>query len=373
MKLYFIAGERSGDLHGGNLIRALKSLQPNLIIRGFGGDAMQQAGMELVVHYRHLALMGFGEVLRHLGTIRQNLNRCQADILNFKPYALVLIDFAGFNLRMARFAKSHGIMVFWYISPKVWAWNNRRARRLKAFVDRMFVILPFEKDFFLHYGWKVDYVGNPVIDAINTFTFNETFLQEHNLPNTYIALLPGSRRQEVQHMAPVLAQVAARFPEHNFVVPQVDNLDDAAYHTLMRQSNIRVLKAPAYDILRHARAAVVTSGTATLETALLRVPQVVVYRTGWLSYCLGKWLIRVPFISLVNLIAGKAVVRELIQHQANVVNISNELSCLMNDEAYRQTILAGYDEVRQALGNEPASKRTAELMLNYLSKKDTAR
>lgn len=327
---------------------------------------MQQAGMELVVHYRHLAFMGFGKVLRHLGTIRQYLKRCKADIQNFKPDVVVLIDFAGFNLRIARFAKKRGIKVFWYIAPKVWAWNRKRALKLKACVDQMFVILPFEKDFFKLFNWKVDYAGNPVVDALNAFNFDENFRVQHRLSGTCVALLPGSRRQEVQHMAPVLVQVANRFPEHTFLVPQVDNLDDAAYHTLMQQSNVRVLKAQAYDILRHSRAAVVTSGTATLETALLKVPQVVVYKTDWLSYIIGSMLIRVPFISLVNLIAGRGVVKELIQHRANAVNISAELLRLLNDEAYRRKMLEGYDEVRNVLGPESASQRTAELMLKYL-------
>ncbi len=368
MKVYFVAGERSGDLHGSNLILALRQLQPGLRCRGFGGYAMQQAGMEVVVHYRHLAFMGFGEVLRHLGNIRKNLKRCQADILAFNPHAVVLIDFAGFNLRIARFAKARGIRVFWYIAPKVWAWNSRRAWKLKARVDQMFVILPFEKAFFERFNWQVHYVGNPVADALKSFRFQESFCAQFNLPQGYVALLPGSRRQELQHIAPVLAQVAQRFPQHTFVVPAVDNLHETDYLPLSQQPNVRVLSVAAYDVLHHARAAVVTSGTATLETALIGVPQVVVYKTGWLSYIIGRLLIRVPFISLVNLIAGKELVKELIQGKANVENISEELLRLLQDAGYRARILSGYEEIARALGNELASQRTAELMIRYLHK-----
>lgn len=368
MKLYFVAGERSGDLHGSNLIRAVRMQRPHYAFRGFGGDAMQQAGMELVVHYRELAFMGFGEVIRHLGKIRSNLRICQTDILTFRPDAVVLIDFAGFNLRIARFAKKHGIPVFWYIAPKVWAWNSRRVLRLKACVDHLFTILPFEPAFFARYGWEVAYVGNPVRDAISSFRFNGAFRLQHNLPEAYVAILPGSRRQEVRHMAPVLVQVAGRCPDLTFVVPKVNNLNEKDYRLFTTRQNIRVLSEPAYDILYHARAAVVTSGTATLETALLNVPQVVVYKTGWLSYALGRLLIKVPFISLVNLIAGRKVVQELIQHAANAQNIARELKRLLEDTDYRKAITQGYWAVRQQLGEQLASEEAARRIIVYLER-----
>jgi lipid-A-disaccharide synthase len=367
MKLYFVAGERSGDLHGGNLIRALRQARPSIICRGFGGEAMQQAGMEVVVHYRHLAFMGFAEVLRHLGRICAHLKHCQADLLAFKPHAVVLIDFAGFNLRIARFAKQQGIKVVWYIAPKVWAWNSRRALKLKALVDCMLVILPFEPPFFKRFGWQVHYVGNPVLEAVQGFTAHETFLEQHNLPaGRLVALLPGSRRQELKHMAPVLARVARRFPDLVFAVPAVDNLRHEDYYRLRREPNIRVLQVPAYPLLAFARAAVVTSGTATLETALFNVPQVVVYRTSWFSYLLGRALIRVPFISLVNLIAGRRVVPELIQGQARAARIAAELQRLLHDPACRSQVQAGYAQVREQLGPAVASQRAAAVMLNFL-------
>lgn len=368
MKFYLVAGERSGDLHGGNLIAALRQKNPHYTFRGFGGECMQQAGMELVVHYRELAVMGFGEVVRHLGKIKKNLQRCKEDIRLFGPDAIVLIDFAGFNLRIAWFAKSRGIKVFWYIAPKVWAWNSQRALQLKRAVDHLFVILPFEKEFFHQFGWDVDYVGNPVLDAIKSFVFNTTFKEKNNLPDKTVAMLPGSRRQEVRRMAPVFVQMAQRFPDVVFTIPKVDNLAEADYLPFKTRPNIRVLSAPAYDILANACAAVVTSGTATLETALLKIPQVVVYKTGTLSYLIGRAVIKVPFISLVNLIAGRKVVTELIQHEANDLTIADELNKILHNSAAREAILKGYEEVYKALDTGTASQKTAELIVKYLQK-----
>lgn len=368
MKLYFVAGERSGDMHGGNLIHALRNLKPDWLLRGFGGDFMHQAGMELTVHYREMAFMGFGEVLRHLGKIRKNLQRCKEDILLFRPDAVVLIDFAGFNLRIARFAKKRGIKVFWYIAPKVWAWNSKRALKLKKAVDHLFVILPFEKEFFRKYGWEVDYVGNPVLDAIKNFHFDQDFMVKNGLPANTVALLPGSRSQEVARMSGVFVHVAKFFPEITFAVPRVDNLSDLHYAVLSSEPNIRVLNAPAYDILAHARAAVVTSGTATLETALLKVPQVVVYKTGWLSYLIGRMVIKVPFISLVNLIAGRQVITELIQDKANKRTIAAELNKMLHDNAVREAIIKGYEAIYKLLDTGSASQKTAELIVKYLLK-----
>ncbi len=368
MKLYFVAGERSGDLHGGNLIKALRSLKPDCRIRGFGGDFMQEAGMELTVHYREMSFMGFVEVIRHLGKILRNLQRCKEDILLFRPDAIVLIDFAGFNLRIAHFAKSQGIKVFWYIAPKVWAWNTRRALKLKRVVDHLFVILPFEKEFFQRFGLQSDYVGNPVWDAIKSFGFDPAFSKKYNLPDGVIAMLPGSRLQEVKRMAPVFIGVARLFPEVTFAIPAVNNLSPEHYSVFAAQTNIRVLSAPAYDILANARAAIVTSGTATLETALLKIPQVVVYKTGWLSYLIGKLIIKVRFISLVNLIAGRKVVTELIQGEANKRAIADSLNKILHDSAVREAILEGYEEVYKLLDTGSASQKTAELIVNYLKK-----
>jgi lipid-A-disaccharide synthase len=368
MKLYFVAGERSGDLHGGNLINALSARVPDLQSRGFGGDLMQQAGMEVVVHYREMAFMGFAEVLANLTTISKKLKQCKADILEFKPDAVVLIDYAGFNLRIATFAKQQGITVYWYISPKVWAWHQSRALKLKAVIDRMFVILPFEKEFFKKYSWDVDYVGNPVLDAIKAHKSDDTFLQKHEFTSDkpLVALLPGSRKQEVKLILPVMTEVAKQNPTVQFGVAVVDNLPAEYYQGLKNLSNVNLIANATYDLLSHANAAVVTSGTATLETALFNVPQVVVYRASPVSYIIAKQVIRVPFISLVNLIAGHEVVKELIQNKANGKDVSDELNRIVKDEQYRKNIMNGYQEINTLLDTGSASENTARLMVQYL-------
>jgi lipid-A-disaccharide synthase len=368
MKLYFVAGERSGDLHGGNLINALSTRVPDLQCRGFGGDLMQQAGMEVVVHYREMAFMGFAEVLANLTTISKKLKQCKADILQFKPDAVVLIDYAGFNLRIAKFAKQQGITVYWYISPKVWAWNQGRAVKLKAVINRMFVILPFEKEFFKKYSWDVDYVGNPVLDAIKAHKTDDAFLQknEFSADKPLVALLPGSRKQEVNLILPVMMEVVKRNPTTQFGVAVVDNLSAEYYQGLKNLSNVKLIANATYGLLSHAHAAVVTSGTATLETALFNVPQVVVYRASPVSYVIAKQLIRVPYISLVNLIAGKQVVKELIQDKANGKDVSDELNRIVKDEQYRKNIIKGYQEINTLLDTGSASENTARLMVQYL-------
>jgi lipid-A-disaccharide synthase len=369
VKFYLVAGERSGDLHGGNLISALRRIDQNLIFRGFGGEAMQQAGMEVVVHYRELAFMGFAEVLANLKTISKKLGQCKTDILSHNPDVVVLIDYAGFNLRIAQFAKSKGFKVFWYISPKVWAWNQSRAKQLKAVVDRMFVILPFEKDFFKKFNWHVDYVGNPVLDAVKAHRADSQFLQKHNLsPGNIIALLPGSRKQEVSRVIPVMAAVASELPGYQFVVARVDNLGTELYSPLEQLRNVKLITGSTYDLLAHASSAIVTSGTATLETCLFKVPQVVVYKSSAISYQVARMLIRVPFISLVNLVAGKEVVKELIQHHANPREILTELKQLLYDASYRQQMVEGYNLVFEKLNTGSASENAARLMLDYLAK-----
>lgn len=368
MKFYLVAGERSGDLHGGNLISSLKRLNPDLQFRGFGGDAMEDAGMKLVVHYRELAFMGFAEVLANLKTISNRLNLCKTDILSYNPDVVVLIDYAGFNLRIARFAKSKGFKVFWYISPKVWAWNQSRAKQLKASIDRMFVILPFEKEFFKKFGWHVDYVGNPVLDAVRAHQRKGDFLEANGLQPSVpiVSLLPGSRKQEVSRIIPVMAAVARKFPHLQFAVARVDNLNDALYYSLAQLPNVKVITGSTYDLLNYATAAIVTSGTATLEACLFKVPQVVVYKSSTVSYRIARMLIRVPFISLVNLIAGKEVVKELIQQKANEANVSTELDRILKDKQYRDKMLNGYEGIANVLGAESASENTARLILKYL-------
>ncbi len=368
MKFYLIAGERSGDLHGSNLIKQIKLREPDAEFRGFGGDYMRETGMEEVVHYRELAFMGFAEVVANLNTISKKIKQCKTDILQYKPDVIVLIDYAGFNMRIAKFAKQHGIKVFWYISPKVWAWNQGRAWKLKTNVDRMFVILPFEKQFFQKFDWNVDYVGNPVLDAVRAHAKNEHFITQNNLnpQKPVIALLPGSRKQELKMIIPLMAKVAARFPALQFVVAAVTNLDQAMYAALKNLNNVTFVTNAAYDLLSNANAAIVTSGTATLETALFRVPQIVVYKTSVITYWIGRMIIRVPYISLVNLIARKEVVKEMIQKDASLEKISHELSRILEDQSYQNKILNDYDSIIQILDTGSASGNAARLMLGYL-------
>lgn len=370
MKFYLIAGERSGDLHGGNLIRQLKEREPKANFRGFGGDFMREAGMQIVVHYRELAFMGLAEVLVNLRTISKKIDQCKKDIISYKPDVVVLIDYAGFNMRIAQFARQRGIKVFWYISPKVWAWNQNRALKLKANVDRMFAILPFEKDFFKKFGWDVDYVGNPVLDAIKSHRATPDFKTGlvRNPDDAIVALLPGSRRQELKKIIPVMTGIALKLPELQFVVAAVSNLSRDLYQDMRQLSNVKLVDDASYDLLSVADAAVVTSGTATLETALFKVPQVVVYKTSRLTYAIGKLLIKVPFISLVNLIAGRQVVKELIQQQASVGDVTEELTRVLKDSEYRRRMLNDYDEIIRILDTGSASANTARLMLEYLRK-----
>lgn len=365
-RFYFVAGERSGDLHGGNLIMALKDLAPSSTFRGFGGDDMAKAGMTLVTHYRDMAFMGFAEVLANLKTISRNMAHCKQDILNWKPDALILIDYPGFNLRMARFAKAHGIKVLWYISPKIWAWNQQRALKLKAVVDRMFVILPFEEEFYRKFDWKVDYVGNPTLDAIRKYKPDPLFPSRLGLdPTRTIAVLPGSRKQELTRILPEVSDLFQKFPEYQFAVSAVDNLDASLYAGVNAPNAVLVWEH-TYDLLSHSVAAIVTSGTATLETALFRVPQVVVYRTSPVTYAIGKRLVKVDFISLVNLVAGKEVVRELIQGDATADEMASEVRKLVADQSYRTRILKGYDDLFRTLDRGSASTEVARLIFNEI-------
>lgn len=368
MRYYIIAGERSGDLHAGNLVREIKKLDADAHFKGVGGDYMRGAGVELTVHYGELAFMGFLEVVRNFGTIARYRRKCKEDILHYKPDVLILIDYGGFNMLMASFAKKNGLKVFYYITPKVWAWYRRRALRLKKTVDRMFVILPFEKDFFAGYQCEVDYVGNPVLDAVKAHQPDPGFRKKHAIAEgeTVVALLPGSRRQEVMRMAPVMAGVVRRFPQVRFAVATVNDLQPDLYHTFLQDRNVTLVKEDTYNLLNHAQAAIVTSGTATLETALFRVPQVVVYRAAATTYRFVKMIIRVPFISLVNLIAGKEVIRELIQGEANEEEVSREIERLLFEENYRTNVLQEYDQLISKLDTGSASENAARLMVGYL-------
>ncbi len=361
MKYYIIAGERSGDLHGGNLIKALKKKDSQAEIRCWGGEEMENAGGELVVHYKEMAFMGFLEVLVHLKTIKQKIKFCKEDILSFRPDALILIDYAGFNLRIAKFASQHNIPIHYYISPKIWAWNQKRAYKIKKFVDYMYVILPFEKEFYRNFDFEVDYVGNPLLDAIRAYKPNTDF--QYRGKNV-IAVLPGSRKQEVRAMMENLKGVALDFPDEQFVIAGVSNLETVLYDGWQDIENIDLIFDQTYDLLSHSKAALVTSGTATLETALFEVPQVVVYKTGKISFAIAKRVVKVEFISLVNLILNKEAVKELIQDEFNPSNLKNEFQKILPNGENRESILKDYKHLKELLGDEDTSQITADLMLS---------
>lgn len=368
MRYYLIAGERSGDLHGSNLIKSMRVRDGEAVMKGFGGDYMKEAGMELSLHYSKMAFMGFVAVLTNLRSISKNLTYCKHDILSFKPDVVILIDYAGFNMRIAKFAKENSLKVFYYISPKVWAWNTKRAWKLKAAVDRMFCILPFEKEFFKQFDWHVDYVGNPVLDAVKAFRPDSNFLKKNNLVSDkkIIALLPGSRRIELERMIPVMAEVVKKNPEYTFVVAAVQNLNEKLYEPLREIQSVKFVYDNTYDLLSVAQAAIVTSGTATLETGLFRVPQAVIYRAAAIEYSIGIRFVKVKFISLVNLIANREVIKEFLQHAMTVENIDTELKRLSEDGPYRKKMLKDYEEVYKILNTGSASENAAELMVKYL-------
>jgi lipid-A-disaccharide synthase len=367
LKYYIIAGERSGDLHGSNLIKALKVEDPNAEIRCWGGEYMEQAGGELVVHYREIAFMGFLEVLQNLHVLWSYIGKCKKDLKSYDPDVLILIDFAGFNMRIAKFASDNNIKVFYYISPKVWAWNQSRALKIKNIVDRMFVILPFEKSFYKKFEYEVDYVGNPLLDSIRDYKENKDFLKENALGGKpIIAVLPGSRQQEVENIMPIMLQIFNDFPEYDFVVAGVKSLPETLYGIdANARKRIKIIFDQTYDLLKNAHAAVVTSGTATLETALFNVPQVVCYKTSKISYHIARYFISVPFISLVNLITEKELVKELIQDDLNQSNLGKELQKIISGES-REYQLEGYKDIQVLLGTTKASENLARLIVKYL-------
>lgn len=359
MRYYIIAGEASGDLHGSNLIKALRVKDPEAEFRAWGGDLMQAAGATLVKHYRELAFMGFVEVIRHLPEIMRNLRMCKADILDYKPDALILIDYPGFNLRIAPWAKAQGLRVVYYISPQVWAWKESRVKNIRTSVDKMLVILPFEQDFYKKWDYAVEYVGHPLVEVIEAAQRQQP---EKLSDKPIVALLPGSRAQEVAIKLPVMLQVSQYFPDYQFVVAQAPSLDDAYYLQYTNTyPNVQLTKGNTYGLLQQSRAALVTSGTATLETALFGVPEAVCYKGSQVSYEIAKRLIKVKYISLVNLIMDKPVVKELIQQDMNPDSLRAELDKLLNDAAYRTRIEADYAALKQILqqGGDASAKAAA--------------
>lgn len=372
MNYYIIAGEASGDLHGSNLMVALKERDRSASFRCWGGDLMQQAGGKLVKHYRDLAFMGFWEVLVHLKAIFSNLQFCEKDILESNPDILILIDYPGFNLRMARFAKRNGIRVFYYISPQLWAWKSSRVKIIQQCVDRMFVILPFEQDFYRKYNYPVEFVGHPLLDVIYPGSLTcsrDLFLRKNDLPDRpIIALLPGSRKQEIRTMLKRMKEIVPDFEGYQFVVAGAPSIDPALYRSVIGDSSIPVIYQQTYDLLGHAEAALVTSGTATLEAALVGTPEVVCYRGSYLSFWIARRIVHVPYISLVNLIMEREVVKELIQHLLTRENLIHELRRLL-DPPIREKMKREFDELALQLGGRGASARTANLMIQYLQDK----
>jgi len=372
MKYYLIAGEASGDLHGSNLIRELKKLDTSADIRCWGGDLMEQAGGILVKHYRDLAFMGFIEVVSNLRTILSNLKFCKEDILRFKPDALILIDYPGFNLRIAKWAKQQGLKVIYYISPQVWAWKENRVKEMKKNIDKMIIIIPFEKDYFRDkWNWDVEYVGHPLVEVIESYKLQAASREPvDGQSKPIVALLPGSRKQEIAKKLPVMLEVSRSFSEYQFVVAEAPSVDEAFYKEFTQPySNVSAVKNKTYDLLMRAKAALVTSGTATLETALFGVPEVVCYKGSSISYQIAKRVIRVKYISMVNLIMNKLVVKELIQNDLTVDNLKRELSELLTNETRIASIRKDYSELRKILNDgENASARAAHAIVDFLSK-----
>lgn len=368
MKYYLISGEASGDLHGSNLLKALKQQDPEAVFRCWGGDRMQAEGAVLVKHYKDLAFMGFSEVLMNLRTIARNFSLCEKDLLDYKPDVLILIDYPGFNLRMARFAHQHGIKVIYYISPQVWAWKKSRVFTIKKVVDRMLVILPFEKEFYARYGVEVDYVGHPLLDSLaseNSETqVHETFAGINPENKKIIALLPGSRKQELQRILPEMLKIISLYNnDYQWIISGVKSIEPEFYTSLFQGLRLPIVYGQTYPLLKQATAAIVTSGTASLETALLRCPQVICYKGSAVSFAIAKRIVDVKYIGLPNLIMDKPVVKELIQNELNTGNLKNELDQLLTNEAYRRQIQQDYEQLWSVLGGPGASARAAEIIL----------
>lgn len=372
MKYYLIAGEASGDLHGANLMRALAEIDPQAQFRFWGGDRMEAVGGKLIKHYRDLAFMGFWEVVTNLRTILRNIDLCKGDITAYQPDALIFIDYPGFNMRIAKWAKQQGIPTHYYISPQIWAWKENRIKAIRRDVDAMYVILPFEKDFYEgKHQYPVHFVGHPLLDAIaaRREVSMEVFKIENGLDERpIIALLPGSRKQEIAKMLSVMLSVVGSYHPYQFVIAGAPSLGYDFYRQFIREENVHFVSGKTYDLLSHAHAALVTSGTATLETALFRVPEVVCYRGNWISYQIAKRVISLKYISLVNLIMDAPVVTELIQGDLNTRNLKMELDKLL-DPAYRDKLQRDYQALRERLGNEGASRRTAQAIYDSLQDK----
>jgi len=373
MRYFIIAGEASGDLHASFLMAGIKKKDPAAVFSFFGGELMEQQGGTLLKHYREMAFMGILTVLMNLSQIKKNFKMAEEKLLEFQPDVLILVDYPGFNFRMARFAKAHNIKTFYYISPKIWAWRSDRVKRVKKHVDEMFTIFPFEKEFYEKHNYPIRYVGNPTIDELairpnKDQTYRE-FVDENGL--TYqpiIALLAGSRKQEIQLILPVMVQVATQFPEYQFVVAGAPSISPELYRKYLSDKNIRVIFGKTYELLQQSKAAIVASGTATLETAVIQVPQVVCYimEMGWLMSLLRKVFLKVQWISLVNLIMDKEIVKEFFQENCIPEMVAGELRRILEDSDYRENMLKNYLLMLEKLGPPGCADRAAEEMVGIL-------
>lgn len=373
MKYFLIAGEASGDLHGSNLMKGLKKYDPEAEFLFFGGDLMKAEGGLLLKHYREMAFMGAIDVIANIRTIKKNFTLCKNELLAFSPDVLILIDYPGFNLKIAEFAKQNGLKVFYYISPKIWAWKEWRIKQIKAFVDEVFTIFPFETEFFARFNYKVHYVGNPLLDEIDTFEKTKAgnrFPDDLNPDNRpVVALLPGSRRQEIKLMLPVMIRLAKEYPAFRFVVSGAPSISPDFYKKMMDHSDYPVVYNQTYSLLSESFAAIVASGTATLETALLNVPQVVLYKMagGAIGYKLFKLIfLKIKYVSLPNLVLNHGAVREFIMDDMKFEKIKPETDKLLNDEKYREEIFKNYSRLKEIMGGPGASERAASLMTEYL-------
>ncbi len=370
MKYYIIAGEASGDLHASNLIREIAKKDPQAQFRAWGGELMKAAGATLVKHINELAFMGFSEVIINIRTILANIRFCKKDILQYNPDVVIFVDYPGFNLRIARYCKENQFKTVYYISPTVWAWNKSRIKAIKRDVDKMMVILPFEKAFYDKHSYPVEFVGHPLLDALDLHDGakpqTDLFKHKHSLPDkAIIALLPGSRKQEISLMLPPMAAAAARFPQYQFVVAGTSAHSPEYYQQFLGKSKIPVLYGQTYPLLQNAYAALVTSGTATLETALIGTPQVVCYKAGFFSYQIAKRLVDLKYISLVNLIMDEQVVTELIQEDLNLPRLQSELEAITLDQKNRRRMIDKYAILREKLGGRGASEKAAEIVVSF--------
>ncbi|MFN2395929.1 MAG: lipid-A-disaccharide synthase [Bacteroidales bacterium] len=372
MKYYLIAGEASGDLHASNLIKAIKHRDPDAEFRAWGGDRMQKEGATIVKHINELSFMGFAEVLLNLSTILNNIKLCKADIIDYQPDAVIFIDYPGFNLRIASFVRKQNIKTIYYISPQVWAWHKSRVKKIIRDIDKMLVILPFEQDFYHKYNYDVEFVGHPLLDALEKIDYipESDFRRKNNLGDNspIIALLPGSRKQEISRMLGTMCKASDNFPGYQFVIAGTNAHSEDYYKQFTEKRDIPVVFDQTYNLLRNSYAAIVTSGTATLETALIGVPQIVCYKANTISYQIAKRLVDLEFISLVNLIMDEEVVKEMIQNDFNITNLVNELREITENDLYREEILDKYKLLRKKLGDTGASAKAAETITEFLMK-----